>query len=57
MGNRLLWCYCDKCGKRIEVGDTCFDVSSVTYCSDCCKEINTLYEWKKRAEAEDDGGY
>lgn len=51
--SKLLWTYCDKCGKRIEVGDTCYDVGEDTYCTDCCKQRNTLWEWERRCEAEE----
>lgn len=53
--SRLLWTYCDHCDKRIEVGDTCYEVGYFTFCSDCVKPINTLWEWERRCEAEDDG--
>lgn len=53
--SKLLWCYCDKCGKRIEVGDTCYDIGIDTLCSDCVKERNTLWEWERRCEEESDG--
>lgn len=55
MANLLLWCYCDKCGRKIMVGETCYDIGQDTYCSDCCKPINTLYKWERSVEAEDDG--
>lgn len=51
MSSLITWCYCDKCGKKIMVGDTCFDIGIDTYCSDCCKEVNTLYEYERRCEA------
>lgn len=34
----LLWDYCEGCGKRIEVGEVCYDVADGrTYCLDCVK--------------------
>ncbi|MBO5955749.1 MAG: hypothetical protein J6Q10_02995 [Clostridia bacterium] len=53
--SRLLWCYCDKCGNRIEVGDTCYDIGSDTYCSACVKPRNAMWEWERRCEAEEGG--
>lgn len=32
--SRLLWTYCNKCDKRIEVGDICYDVGEDTYCTE-----------------------
>lgn len=57
MSSLITWCYCEKCGKKIMVGDTCFDIGIDTYCSDCCKEVNTLYEYERRCETgENDNG-
>lgn len=46
MIERALWCYCDECGKRIEVGDICFDMGIDTFCSDCVKVCTTSGENK-----------
>lgn len=44
-----LWDYCDCCGKRVEVGDKCYDVADGrTFCLDCI-DLN------KCAGAEEDG--
>lgn len=53
----LCWTYCDNCGRKIAVGETCYDVGYQTFCSDCCKEVNTMYEWERKSEAEDERDY
>lgn len=53
MGSLLLWSYCDKCDRKIMVGETCYDVGIDTFCSDCCKSVNTLHEWERQVEAEE----
>lgn len=47
------WCYCENCGRRIEVGETCFDIGVDTYCSDCCKPVNTMYAWERQSDADE----
>lgn len=54
MGSLLLWCYCDKCGRKIMVGETCYDVGADTFCEDCCKAVNTLHEWERQADGGDE---
>lgn len=46
----LTWCYCEKCGRAIKVGEVCYDIGDDTYCTDCCKMVNTLYEWERAVE-------
>lgn len=55
MDNLIIWCYCDKCDRKIMIGETCYDIGNETYCSDCCKPINTEYEYERQVEAEDTG--
>ena len=32
----MLWDYCECCGKRIEVGDVCYDIADgTTFCLEC----------------------
>lgn len=40
--SRPLWTYCEKCGKRIEIGDTYYDVGEEAYCTDCCKSSKAV---------------
>ena len=60
----ILWTYCDACSRRIEVGETCYQMgdtlpdgeySGLTFCEDCCKAVNTMHEWKIYVDGEDDG--
>lgn len=45
----FLWDYCDCCGKRIEVGDPCYDVTDGrTLCIECV-------DFNKCAGEEEDG--
>ena len=47
MGAFITWTYCEKCGRAIRVGEICFDIGEDSYCTDCCKEVNTLDEYAK----------
>ena len=47
--NERLWSHCEKCGREIVVGETCFTIGDDDYCSDCCKKADTK-------ERRDDGG-
>ena len=38
------WSYCEKCGRKILVGEICFEIGDDDYCSDCCKRVNTRKE-------------
>ena len=48
-----LWCYCDKCGRGIEIGEICFDIGAETFCYKCCKPVNTMHEWERASEADE----
>lgn len=58
----LLYCYCDGCGRRIEIGETAYELgdhlpdaeySGLTFCENCCKAINTKWWWERQVEAEE----
>ena len=46
MSALILWAYCEKCGRRIPVGEICYNIGEDSYCRDCCKEVDTqeVYE-------------
>lgn len=46
----MLWDYCECCGKRIEVGDVCYDIADGTSLCIECVTIN------KSAGLEDEDG-
>ena len=48
MADGLTWDYCAKCGRKIAVGEVCFDTGDDSYCSDCCKQVDTNKDWGDR---------
>lgn len=47
----MTWDYCEKCGRRIVVGEICYDTGNDSYCSDCCKTVDTKNAWGDRFDA------
>ena len=41
---KLLCAIAKKCGKRIEVGDICYDIGEDSYCTDCVKQRNAMQQ-------------
>lgn len=39
-----VWSFCEKCGRKIFVGEILFEIGDDDYCSDCCKQVNTEKE-------------
>ena len=40
----LAWSYCEKRGRKICVGEICFEIGDDDYCADCCKRVDTRKE-------------
>ena len=57
----LLYAYCDGCGRRIKVGEYCYETgdrlndaeySGLTFCSKCCNGVNTMQKWERYVESQ-----